>query len=205
MNGFINKIITRRHQRHFPKCRTIICTVLFICSPSKTYALLPIVLPNDSVDIKNRMEIQDYIEKAVAAHPKRDKKLLAEFWSVAAPDTSQSSQNRWACGTYIRKIPTYWGATLRRVYKNDKSISVISKEVNIVHHPFIKWVYGVTLHLIIKGEKYSDSGYMFMAWDFRNLYDPQIQVRTWQPEYIDKEKGLKLNPNDVYSLSDFDF
>lgn len=32
----------------------------------------------------------------------------------------------------------------------------------------------------------------------------QIHVRTWQPDYIDKEHGQKLNPNDVFSLGDFD-
>ena len=205
MNRFINITITRRYQRHFLMCRTIIvCAILFIIVPFKISALSPVVLHNDSVDIKNRMEIQDYIEKTVAAHLKRDKKLLAEFWSVATPDTSLCNRNRWACGNYKPHIQTYWDTTLRKVYKEDKNIRVLSKEISIVHHPLIKWVYGVTIHLIIKGEKYSDSGYMFMAWDFRNPHTPQIQVRTWQPEYIDKEKGRKLNPEDVFTLADFE-
>lgn len=202
MNRVINKTITRCHQRHFPKCRTIIiCALLFIYAPSMTYALSPVVLSNDSVDIKNRMEIQDYIEKAVAAHPKRDKKLLAEFWSVVVPECDRS---RWNCGNYKPHIQTYWDTTLRKVYKKDKNLRVVSKEINTVHHPLIKWVYGVTLQLDVKGEKYSDSGYMFMVWDFRNLGTPQMLVRTWQPEYINKEKGLKLDSDDLFTLADFD-
>ena len=191
----------RRHQRHFPKCRTIICAILFIIAPFKTYALLPVALPDDSIDIKNCMEIQNYIEKAVAAHPEKDKKLLAEFWSVAVPECDR---NRWVSGNYKPHIQTYWNTTLRKAYEKDKNIRVLSKEISIVHHPLIKWVYGVTLYLVIKGEKYSDSGYMFMAWDFRNPDSPQILVRTWQPEYIDKEKGRKLNPDDIFVLPDFD-
>ena len=202
MNRFINKTIIRRHQRHFPKCRTIIiCAILFIIAPFKTYALSPVVLPDDSIDIKNRLEIQNYIEKAVAAYPEKDKELLAEFWSVAVPRCGRS---KWFCGNYKPHIQTYWNTNLRKVNNKDKNLRVVSKEISIVHHPLIKWVYGVTLHLIIKEEKYSDCGYMFMAWDFRNNYAPQIQTRTWQPEYVDKEKGLKLNPNDMFILPDYD-
>lgn len=92
----------------------VLLTILFICVPLYLHASMKVIHVNDSIDIKNRMAIQDYVEKAVAAQPKRDKKLLAEFWSVAAPNTLQSSQDRWVCGTYNRKIPTYWDTTLRR-------------------------------------------------------------------------------------------
>ena len=30
------------------------------------------------------------------------------------------------------------------------------------------------------------------------------QTPTWQPEYINKEKGLKFDPDDVFTLADFD-
>lgn len=179
--------------------------VLFLFVPLYSHALSLVFLLDDSVDIKNRMEIQAYLEKAMASHPNRDKKLLAEFWSVATPDTSLCNRNRWVCGNYKPYIQTYWETTLRKVYKKYKDIRVEPKEINIIHHPLIKWVYGVTLHLDIKGKKYSDSGYMFMVWDFRNIGTPQILIRTWQPEYINKEKGLKFNPDDVFNLADFDF
>ena len=42
-----------------------------------------------------------------------------------------------------------------------------------------------------------------MIWDFTNEDQPKIHVRTWQPDWIDKDKGQRLNPNDVFTLSDF--
>jgi cysteine synthase len=73
-----------------------------------------------------------------------------------------------------------------------------------VEHPTIAGIYGVTVHQKWTSSRYKDEGYVFMIWDFRNPDRPQIHVRTWQPEYVDKSKGQKLNPNDVFTLGDFD-
>lgn len=197
--------MTLLYHRHFIKCRIIlIYAILFFSAPIKTYAISPVILADDSIDIKNRMIIRDYIEKAVSAHYKREKKILAEFWSVATPDTSLYSRDKWHCGNYLFPRRTYWDSTLRNVFKKDKYIKVTHNETSIVLHPQIKWIYGVTLHLEIKGKKYSDEGYLFMIWDFRNPESPQIQIRTWHPVYINKENEQKLDPYDVLTLADFD-
>ena len=60
--------------------------------------------------------------------------------------------------------------------------------------------YGVTLHQKWHSTNYSDEGYVFLLWDFRNEERPVIHVRTWQPDrYGDKT----LNSNDVFSINDF--
>lgn len=197
--------MTSLHHRHFKKCRIIlIYALLFFCAPFKTYAVSPVVFATDSVDINNRMIIRNYIEKAVSAHYKRDKKCLAEFWSVATPDTSNYYRNKWHCGSYIFPRRTYWDTTLRKVYKEDKYLKIDSKEISVVQHPTISEVYGVTMLINIISKKYSDEGYMFMVWDFRNPERSQIHIRTWQPVYINKENEQKLDPNDILTLADFD-
>ena len=177
--------------------------ILIFCIPLNSHAVSKVDPQNDSIDTANRLVIQNYIGKAINAHVIRDKKMLAAFWSVAVRDSFQ-----WRCGTYYRygkyQVQTYWDKTYSKVFKSDKHVRAIAKDVNIVQHPLIKWVYGVTIYLMIEGKRFSDSGYMFLVWDFRNSDAPQIHIRTWQPEYVDKDKGQKLNPNDVYSLADFD-
>ena len=93
---------------------------------------------------------------------------------------------------------------LSRAFKAANYIKVTFDNVVIVEHPTIKGIYGVTVHQKWNTNRYSDEGYVFMVWDFRNPDAPQIHVRTWQPEYVDKEKGQKLSPNDVFTLGDFD-
>ena len=97
-------------------------------------------------------------------------------------------------------------ASLMQTYYNNNDIDTLVRHDNvvIVEHPTIKGIYGVTVHQKWNTARYSDEGYVFMVWDFRNPDAPQIHVRTWQPDYIDKEHGQKLNPNDVFSLGDFD-
>ena len=157
-----------------------------------------------------RLMITDFVEKAVVAHRQRNKKVLSEFWAVTYIDRSAnpntSSREKWYCGTCILPVesPTFWGTTLKKEYKSGKSFQADVQECNIVLHPIIKLIYGVTLKIELTVGDISDCGYMFMAWDFRNSEKINIPIRTWLPEYIDKEKVIKFNRDDVFSLCDFD-
>ena len=94
--------------------------------------------------------------------------------------------------------------SLAKAFKANSYIKVTFENVTIVEHPTIAGIYGVTVRQKWNSSRYSDEGFVFMIWDFRNPDEPQIHVRTWQPEYVDKEKGQRLNPNDVFTLGDFD-
>lgn len=181
----------------------IIIFVSLFC-PQNSLALSNKPIKADSVDIKNRMVIQDYVEKAINAHYISDEKFLAEFWSVAVPDTSKCYQNLLLCREIETMRETYWYKSLRKIFKKEKHIRVVPLYVSITEHPYLKWVYGVSLHLEIKGKKYSDEGYMFMIWDFRNNNTPDIHVRTWQPAYLDREKKKRIDSKEMFSLGDFD-
>ena len=157
-----------------------------------------------------RQIITDYVEKAVVAHRQRTKKVLSEFWSATyvnrRANANVGSREKWLCGTCILPVeyPTFWDSTLKKEFKAGKSFQADVQECNIVLHPVIKLIYGVTLKIELTVGDISDCGYMFMVWDFRNSENINMPIRTWQPEYIDKEKGVKLNLDDVFSLCDFD-
>ena len=77
-------------------------------------------------------------------------------------------------------------------------------DVKIVKHPDPKkeGIYGVTVHQRWNSSNYSDEGYVFMVWDFTQPDEPQIHVRTWQPEFLDK--GVRFDSRNVFTLGDFD-
>ena len=49
---------------------------------------------------------------------------------------------------------------------------------------------GVSLRQAYRSDLYSDDGYLFLLWDFRNPAMPQIHVRTWQPAFPDGHTPL---------------
>lgn len=148
-----------------------------------------------------RQIMLDYVDEAVAAHLQRNDEVLADFWSVSSPVL----QRGMYCGTSLpRKMPTYWDTTLRKEFKKGKLLGADVNTLSIVEHPTIEYIYGQTLKISLTIGDNTGSGYMFMVWDFRNPDTPQILVRTWQPEYIDKEKGRKLDSDDIFVLPDFD-
>ena len=163
-------------------------------------------------DIKDRMMILNYVEHFRTSYNQKDLKFLRQVFSDdALIITGQVIKTR-----KTEMVPTgqkiiYSSQTkqqyldkLNRVFRTNSYIKVTFDDVVIVEHPTIHGIYGVTVHQKWNTARYSDEGYVFMVWDFRNPDEPQIHVRTWQPDYVDKEHGQKLNPNDVFTLGDFD-
>ena len=163
-------------------------------------------------DIKERMMILDYVEHFRTSYNQKDLKFLRQVFSddaliitgkvVKVRKTEvMPSGNRVI---YTTQTKQQYLDNLSRAFKAAAYIKVTFDDVVIVEHPTLKGVYGVTVHQKWNTNRYSDEGYVFMMWDFRNPDMPQIHVRTWQPDYIDKAKGEKLKPTDVFSLGDFD-
>ena len=53
------------------------------------------------------------------------------------------------------------------------------------------------------GIPYSDDGYLFMLWDFRDDSMPQIHVRTWQPYWMDEARTKAITDDKVIDINDF--
>ena len=90
---------------------------------------------------------------------------------------------------------------LDRVFKNNKRIRVSFDEIEVTMHPVDENFYGVTLHQGWSSDTYHDEGYLFLLWDFIDENNPQIHVRTWQPDRIN---GSRLPEDEIFSIGDFD-
>lgn len=163
-------------------------------------------------EISERMMILDYVEHFRTSYNQKDLKFLNQVFSddaIIITGTVIKVRKSEVVPTgnkvkYTVQTKSEYLNNLARAFKSNSYIKVTFDDVVIVGHPTIRGVYGVTVHQKWNTARYSDEGYVFMVWDFRNPDMPQIHVRTWQPDYIDKAHGQRLNPNDVFSLSDFD-
>ena len=65
--------------------------------------------------------------------------------------------------------------------------------------------YGVRLRQSWKSSNYEDEGYLFLLFDFTPGKDPEINVRTWQPEWTDikRKDGHQQPDDDISTLGGF--
>lgn len=163
-------------------------------------------------DIRDRMMILDYVEHFRTSYNQKDLKFLRQVFSddaliITGKVVKVKKSEVVPSGNkiiYSTQTKQQYLENLSKAFKAASYIKVNFDDVVIVEHPTIKGIYGVTVHQKWNTNRYSDEGYVFMVWDFRNPDTPQIHVRTWQPDYLDKERGQRLNPNDVFTLGDFD-
>jgi hypothetical protein len=165
-------------------------------------------------DLRRRQLILDYVEQFRTAYNQKDINFLeAVFSDDALIITGKVVKRKNNDGiqlpdkiTYKKQDKKTYLANLSKVFNNNKQIRVTFDEIEVMRHPVSKDFYGVTLHQGYTSDNYHDDGYLFLLWDFRDEQQPQIHVRTWQPDAYDVDgKGKKRIPKDeIFSLSDFD-
>ena len=162
-------------------------------------------------DIRRRMQILDYVEHFRTAYNMKDMPFLQQVFSddaliITGRVVKVEKSELFPQGNkvlYKKQNKQQYLSNLANAFKAAKYIKVNFDDIKVVAHPTKANVYGVTLHQEWNTNRYSDEGIVFMIWDFTNEDQPKIHVRTWQPDWIDKDKGQRLNPNDVFTLSDF--
>lgn len=164
-------------------------------------------------EIQQRMKILDYVEHFRTSYNQKDINFLRQVFSddaliitgrVITVRKSEVHPTGYKV-EYTKQTKAEYLTNLQKVFKSSRYIKVKFDDVVIVEHPTIKGIYGVTVKQKWATDRYQDDGYVYMLWDFRNENQPQIHVRTWQPEYLDKARTQKLSRDDVFSFSDFDF
>lgn len=167
---------------------------------------------NEVTAIEERMMILNYVEHFRTAYNQKDIDFLRQVFSenaliitgtaikVARSDINPNGMRI----RYTKQSKKQYLSNLYKTFHSNSYIKVTFDNVLIVEHPTIHGIYGVTVHQKWNSSRYSDEGYVFMVWDFRNEDEPRIHVRTWQPEFVDKAHNQRLNPNDVFTLGDFD-
>lgn len=159
-------------------------------------------------DLRRRQMILDYVEQFRTAYNQKDIPFLQQVFSEDAliitgrvitqkqPEGFMTQKIR-----YNKQSKQQYLTNLSRVFKTNGYIRVSFDDIEVMRHPTNPNFYGVTLHQGWTSNTYHDEGYLFLLWDFRNEYAPEIHVRTWQP---DKLGGKPLAREEVFSLSDFD-
>ena len=166
-------------------------------------------------DLRCRQMILDYVEQFRTAYNRKDIDFLENVFSDDAliitgkavrrkagdkaavlkesPDIVYTQQRKHE---YIEKLRT-------RVFPNNKYIHVTFSDIKVSKHPSIEGYYGVLLRQGYQSSTYSDDGYLFMIWDFRDESHPQIHVRTWQPYWLDEGKTQKIQDDKVFNINSF--
>ncbi|MBP3518810.1 MAG: hypothetical protein J6K31_10530 [Parabacteroides sp.] len=168
-------------------------------------------------DIRRRMQILDYVEHFRTAYNQKDINFLEQVFSDDAliivgkvVKTQPADINNFVGQTkveFIKRTKQEYLNNLKKTFVANKFINVKFDEIKVVRHPnpAKKDFYGVTLHQLYSSSTYSDDGYLFLLWDFKEEDSPKIHVRTWQPKYTDNSKSQIATPEDkIFTISDFE-
>lgn len=171
------------------------------------------------VELERKMQILKYCDRFRTAYCTKDIKFLEQVFSDDAliitgnvvMSKPSDMQPAVAKVEYKQQTKQQYLQNLRRAFARNKYIDVKFSEIGengeeggcgtVTQSSTNKNFYGVRLRQEWKSSNYSDTGYVFLLWDFADEEHPEIHVRTWQPEYV---AGKKMASEDIFSLTDFD-
>ena len=143
-------------------------------------------------DADNRRMILNYCEHLRTSYTTKDIDFLRQVFSdqalIIVGNVVRSADNYSATGiegdekvTFSLKTKKEYLERLEMVFAANKKIDVKFTDFRIMRHPTMEGIYGVSMKQKYTSDRYSDDGYLFILWDFRNKSMPLIHVRTWQP------------------------
>ena len=181
-------------------------TSFHISLPQNIYA--DIMRTNNEVtDLRRRQIVLDYVEQFRTAYNTKDIDFMEKVFSDDALIivgrvimVQRELMPAIPKIDYLKKSKRQYLNDLRRVFQNNVRIYVDFQDVKVMRHPAKPDWYGVQLKQNYSSDKYSDTGYLFLLWDFTAGDErPQIHVRVWQP---DKIKGKPIDEDEIFSLDD---
>ena len=143
-------------------------------------------------DADNRRMILNYCEHLRTSYTAKDIDFLRQVFSdqalIIVGHVVKTADNNSAAGiegdekvTFSLKTKKEYLERLEMVFAANKKIDVKFTDFRIMRHPTMEGIYGVSMEQEYTSDRYSDDGYLFILWDFRNESMPLIHVRTWQP------------------------
>jgi len=166
-------------------------------------------------DLRHRQMILDYVEQFRTAYNKKDLDFLEKVFSddaliITGKVIRRKAGDRTAVlkdqGEIVYsqlKKKEYLERLRTRVFPQARYIRVSFSDISVSKHPSIDGYYGVMLKQGYESSNYSDEGYLFMVWDFRDEANPQIHVRTWQPYWLDEQRTQRLDESKVFNINNF--
>lgn len=158
-------------------------------------------------DTKNRKMILNYCEHFRTAYTTKDIPFLRQVFSdkalIIVGNMVKPAADNGKCQaggsrvTYAIHSKRNYLLRLSKVFNMNKNVDVRFSDFRIMRHPTMDGIYGVTLRQQYKSDRYSDDGYLFLLWDFRDKTMPLIHVRTWQPAEAIHDT------NEIINIQDF--
>jgi hypothetical protein len=162
-------------------------------------------------EIGRRQQILGYVEHFRTAYNEKDLLFLDQIFSEDAliitgtVTTSKKIEGRGITHskvTYNSLGKKEYLDRLKVSFAKNKYINVRFDDVKVVKHPTKEGFYGVTVRQQYSNSSgYSDDGYLFLLWDFRDSSNIQIHVRTWQPRFVGDNE---LPKEDIFTAGDFE-
>lgn len=166
-------------------------------------------------NVERRTKILGFVERFRTAYCRKDINFMNQIFSddalIITGTVVQSRPNDMGRSSskvvYNRQNKQQYLANLRRAFARNKYIEVkfevLDGECGVTQSQNNPNVYGVRLRQEWRSSNYSDDGYVFLLWDFRDEEHPEIKVRTWQPTYVgSRSSGKKLEKEDIFSIDD---
>lgn len=170
----------------------------------------------DVISAERKAIILQYVERFRTAYCRKDMAFMNQVFSDDAliitgkvvqtkpNDLGQSNQKV----VYNRQTKQQYLAKLKRAFQRNKYIEVKFSEIGdggdcgaVTQSRKNPNFYGVRLRQEWRSSNYSDDGYVFLLWDFRNEDQPVIHVRTWQPTFVIASTKQKLDEEDIFNMS----
>ena len=157
-------------------------------------------------DASRRRQILNYCEHLRTAYTTKDIDFLRQVFSdkaliiVGNVVRQTSADGRCVADarvSYAIRSKQEYIARLAKVFSTNSKVDVRFSDFRILRHPTMDGIYGVTLRQRYSSDRYSDDGYLFLLWDFRDRSMPVIHVRTWQPA------SSVADGSEIISIQDF--
>ena len=157
-------------------------------------------------DSLSRRRILSYCEHLRTSYTTRDIDFLRQVFSdnalIIVGHTVRTAEPSSLRGTpkvsYSLRSKREYLANLARIFDSGREIDLRFSRFRIMRHPTMEGIYGVTLRQEYSCGGYSDDGWLFLLWDFRDPSMPLIHVRTWQPA-----KTVGEDEDGIIDMSDF--
>jgi hypothetical protein len=169
------------------------------------------------VELERRMKILTYCDRFRTAYNTKDLNFLQQIFSNDAliitgqvVKVKSGEMNMKPEVIYKPQTKQQYLNNLQRAFLRNKWIDVKFSQIGdsgetggcpgITRSSENPNMYGVRLRQEWNSSNYSDVGYIFLLWDFKDENSPVIHVRTWQPEWVG---GKRLPDEEIFTLSDF--
>ena len=149
----------------------------------------------DVQDFAFRQRILQTVEIFRTAYNRKDIEYLKQVYSDNAliivgrvlkertdlPDMLETSKLSRDNIQFIKRSKAEYIEALSGAFQRNAFVRVVFDSVEVSRHNDDPYLYGVTLKQHWHSSLYSDTGYVFLLWDFKNEENPTIYVRSWQP------------------------